>query len=265
MSIVQIAPDRSLYYERRGSGTPLLLIQGMAAHHALWGEPLLTALADRFEVLSYDHRGVGDSTDTPGDFTIAELAEDAAALLDTLGLESAHVLGISMGGMVAQELVLQRPELVRTLALGCTYAGGAGSTLAAPGPLRMLEAMNTGNLDAALRVAYEVNLSPGFTADEAHFEPFKAASLAVRVPVPTVMRQAQAAFGHDTSGRLPAVATPTLVLHGTADQMLTYSNGEQIAALIPGAKLHTFADVGHLFWWEQPAVTADLLIDHATA
>lgn len=254
--------DRSLYYERRGSGAPLLLIQGMAGHHALWGEPLLSRLEQDFDVVTYDHRGVGESPDVPGDFTIADLASDAAALLAELGWDSAHVMGISMGGMVAQELVLAHPDRVRTLVLGCTYAGGEGSSLSAPGPLRMLEGMNTGNADIAIRAAYEANLSPTFATDESHFEPFKHISLSVRVPVPVVMRQVQAAFVHDTSQRLPAVTSPTLVLHGTADEMLYYSNGEQIVRLIPASQLHSFAGVGHLFWWERPDETANLLRNH---
>jgi 3-oxoadipate enol-lactonase len=254
--------SRRLRYVRRGSGAPLLLIQGMAGHHQLWGEPLLDRLAADFDVVAYDHRGIGDSTDLPGQFTIADLADDAAAVLDSLDWGSAHVLGISLGGMVAQELALDRPDRVRTLTLGCTYSGGVGSTLAAPGPMAMFEAMNSGNVELAIRAAYTANLSPTFTADEANYELFKTAALAVQVPVPVVLRQAQAAFVRDTSARLPELDVPTLVLHGTADQMIVYSNGELIARLVPGARLHTFADVGHLFWWERLDETADLVREH---
>lgn len=243
----------------------MLLIQGMAGHHGVWGEPLLRGLAQHFDVVAYDHRGIGESTDVPGEFGICDLVDDAVGLLDALGWESAHVFGISMGGMVAQELVLKHPQRVRRLALGCTYAGGEGSALMAPGPLRMFEAMNTGNLELAVRAAYEANFSPAYVADESHYEPFKQASLAVRVPVPTVLRQAQAAFVHNTADRLPSVTAPTLVMHGTADQMLLYSNGVQIAGLIPDARLHTFSDVGHLFWWERPDESLELLRGHFAA
>jgi 3-oxoadipate enol-lactonase len=253
---------RDLFYIRRGSGAPLLLIQGMAGHHNIWGEPLLTRLEQDYDVVAFDHRGIGDSTDVPGQFTIADLASDAAQLLDHLGWDTAHVMGISLGGMVAQELVLAHPDRIRSLVLGCTYAGGEGSTLTAPGPMQMLEAMNTGNVDLAIRTAFNANLSLDYTADESHFEPFKTASLSVRVPVELVLRQAQAAFVHDTSTRLPSVTAPTLVLHGTADQMLVFSNGEQIARLIPASTLHAFDGVGHLFWWERTELTADLIRKH---
>lgn len=255
---------RKLYFERRGpqGAPPLLLVQGMAGHHGIWGEPLLRRLEQDFDLVAYDHRGVGDSTDVPGPFTTADLAADAIALLDALDWDTAHLFGISLGGMVAQELVLARPDRVRRLVLGCTYAGGAGSTLDAPGPMRMLEAMNSGNAVASVRAAFEANLSLTYTTDESRFEPFMAAALSVVVPVELVLRQAQSAFLHNTSTRLPALGVPTLVLHGDADDMVRYSNGVQIAGLVPGATLHTFDGVGHLFWWERPDETADLIGQH---
>jgi 3-oxoadipate enol-lactonase len=257
--------SRRLHYVRRGSGAPLLLIQGMAGHHQIWGEAFLGGLTDDFDVVAYDHRGIGDSTDVPGQFSIADLADDAAALLEVLGWSDANVMGISMGGMVAQELALRHPERVRALVLGCTYAGGAGSTLAAPGPMRMFEAMTTGNIDIAIRTAYEANLSAAYCDDESHFAPFKTASLAVHVPVPTVMRQAQAAFVHDASDRLGRITAPTLVLHGTADDMIEASNGGHVAELIPGARLRTLDGLGHLFWWEQSDTVAAFVRTHCLA
>ena len=255
----------TLYYDRRGSGEPLLLIQGMAGHRKIWGEPFLSELADTFDVVAFDNRGVGDSTDVPGSFSIADLAGDAIALMDALGWPSAHVMGISLGGMVAQELVLGHPERVRTLVLGCTYAGGDGSTIAAPGPLEMFQAAQTGDVDRIIRASFAANLSPAFIAVEANYAPFKQAALAVAIPTPLIMRQAQAAMGHNAGARLAAVTAPTLVLHGTADRMVVYSNGVHIAGLIPGARLHTFDGVGHLFWWERPAESAKLVREHRTS
>lgn len=244
--------SHQLFYQRRGSGDPLLLIQGLAGHHRIWTEPFLTALAGDFDVVAFDHRGIGTSTDVPGPFSIVDLADDAVSVIDALGWSSAHVMGISMGGMVAQEVALHHPDRVRRLVLGCTYAGGPGTSLGAPGPMEMVVAMQSGNVDVAIRAAYLANLSATYTADETHFEPFKAASLAVSVPMATVMRQLQAAAGHNTHSRLPTLQAPTLVLHGTADRMIEYSNGVNIAELMTGARLHTFDDVGHLFWWSGP-------------
>ena len=263
--IIDLA-DRQISYTRRGGGgAPLLLIMGMAGHQGLWREDFLARLDRDFDVVTYDHRGIGASTDVAGDFTIAELADDAAAVLDAVGWADAHVFGISMGGMIAQELALKNPHRVRRLVLGCTYCGGPDAVLTAPGPIRMLEAMNTGVVEDAIRTSFGVNLSPAWTADDAHWPDFYGIAVAERVPVPVVMRQAQAAFTHDTSARLPSVAAPTLVIAGTADEMLDYANSELIAALVPGATLHPLPDVGHLFWWERPDETADAIRAHLLA
>lgn len=255
--------DRDLYYERRGMGEPLLLIMGMAGHHNTWGEPFLAQLAESFDVVTFDNRGIGESTDIPGDFSVVDLANDAVALLEHLGWESAHVMGISLGGMIAQELVLDVPNMVRTLAIGCSYCGGEGSTLAAPGPMQMFEAMSSGDPEQAVRAGYLANLSATYTADESHYAPFHDNALSIAVPVEVVLRQAQAGFVHDTSARLPSIATPTLVIHGTDDQMLSYSNSEMIASLISDAKLLTLDGVGHLFWWERTEETVAALREHA--
>jgi 3-oxoadipate enol-lactonase len=254
--------DRQLSYHRRGRGEPLLLIMGMAGHAGLWREDFVDRLAADFEVVTYDHRGIGDSTDVAGPFSIAQLAADATDLLDAIGWRDAHVFGISMGGMVAQELVLSDPDRVRRLALGCTYCGGPRTNPMAPGPMRMVSAMNSGDVEAALRVAFEANLSPTWTADESHWREFHDIALAERVPVQVVLRQAQAAYVHDTSTRLPSVQLPTLVLAGTEDEMVLYANNEVIAALIPGARMTSFDDVGHLFWWERPDETVRALSEH---
>src|SRR3712207_1192598 len=99
-----------LHHERRGSGEPILLIQGMSGHSGHWGEPFLSALERDFEVITFDHRGTGRSPRVTEDFTLAELADDAIGVLDALGHDTARVLGISMGSMVAQEVVLRHPE-----------------------------------------------------------------------------------------------------------------------------------------------------------
>ena len=261
MSVLDVA-GRSVYVERRGAGDPLLLIQGMAGHHQLWGEPFLDRLARHFDVITFDQRGIGLSTDVPGPMTTTDLAGDALAVLDALDLRAAHVLGISLGGMVAQRVVLAAPRRVRGLVLGCTYAGGPGSTLSAPGPMRMIAGYQSGSVDTALRAAYEANLSPGFRADPEHYPSFRAAAVAVPAPIHVILRQLQAAYQHNTAADLAAVTSPTLVLHGRADEMLDPANGAQVTRLMPTARLHELEGVGHLFWWEQPEVAADLIVEH---
>jgi 3-oxoadipate enol-lactonase len=253
-----------LDYHRAGTGPPLLAIMGMSGTKVHWGQPFLESLRRDFELVVYDHRGVGASSRLDGPLTIAQLAHDAALLLDALELDSAHVLGISMGGMVAQELALASPEKIRTLTLGCTYCGGEGSALASQDVMsRLAEAMMSGDRQRAIRTAWEVNVSPAFAADDDAFARFLDLGLHNAVPVDVIMAQMQAIMGHNTAARLPSIALPTQVIHGTVDQMLPLENARQIAALIPDARLEIFDDVGHLFFWERPEPSAELLREHA--
>jgi 3-oxoadipate enol-lactonase len=251
-----------LSFQRSGSGPPLLLIMGMSGTFAHWDESFLQRLRADFEVIVYDHRGVGESGPLGEEpLTIARLAQDTAGLLAALQVDSAHVLGISMGGMVAQELALAHPERIRTLALGCTYCGGAGSSLASPEVAqRLLQGMSSGDRAVALRTAWEVNLSPDFAAKQEAFEVFRALRA---VPVPVIMAQMQACLAHDTSTRLHALEIPTLIVHGTADQMIPVHNAHLIHGYIPDSRLEILDGIGHLFFWELPDRSAELLREHA--
>jgi len=263
MAVVRVG-EVELDCERSGVGPPLLAIMGMSGTALHWGEPFLAPLREQFEVIAYDHRGVGRSSRLDGPLTIAQLAADASGLLDALEIDSAHVLGISMGGMVAQELALAHPEQVRTLTLGCTYCGGEGSSQAAPEVIqRLFEAISSGDRQRALRTAWEINVSPAKAADADAYAAFLEISERRAVAVPVVMAQAQAVLGHDTSARLQDLAMPTLVIHGTVDQLLPVANGRMIAARIPGARLEILDGVGHLFFWEQPEHAAELIAGHA--
>ena len=253
-----------LFWERSGRGEPLLLIQGMSGTHLSWGEPFLSRLEPDFDCVVFDNRGIGNSAEVSAPFTIAELADDALAVMDAAGLEDAHVLGISMGGMIAQQLALKSPERLRTMPLGSPSPGGEGSSLIAPedaGPL--VEALASGDLDRAIDAMYEVNLSPGFRADPTHFDDFKTMATSLPARQRTVQMQIQAVGGHDTQARLTEIEAPTLIIHGTEDKMIPVANGKLIAALIPGAKLEILEGVGHLFWWEQPQRAAELIRAHA--
>jgi 3-oxoadipate enol-lactonase len=253
-----------LSYERAGSGPPLLMIMGMSGTFDHWNAAFLADLRADFETIVYDHRGVGASSRLEGPVTIAQLARDAAGLLETLELDSAHVLGISMGGMVAQELALAHPERIRALALGCTYCGGEGSVLTSEEVIRKLgEGMSSGDRERAVRTAWEANVSPSFAAKDDEYARFLEIGHRRAVPTAVILEQLRAIAGHDTSARLPEIALPTLVIHGTLDQMLPVQNGHMIAGLIPDSQLEIFDGVGHLFFWEQPERSAELVRAHA--
>jgi pimeloyl-ACP methyl ester carboxylesterase len=253
-----------LHYVRGGQGEPLLLIQGMSGTHLSWGEPFLSRLSGDFDTVAYDHRGIGFSPQADGPFSIADLADDAETLFDRLEWQTAHVMGISMGGMVAQELALRHPQRIRTLTLGCTYCGGPGSSLAGPEVIQELGAAQmSGDAELALQTGFRINTSQAFRSEPSNYDAFREMALSAPARLATILLQMQAIAAHDTQSRLREIDKPTLVLHGMEDQMIPYRNGEIIASQIPGSRLELFEDVGHMFWWEQPQRSAELLRHHA--
>jgi 3-oxoadipate enol-lactonase len=262
MTLVRIG-QAELDVERSGSGPPLLLIMGMSGTALHWGEQFLAELREDFDVIAYDHRGVGASTRLDGEITIVEMAEDAAALLEALGIAAAHVVGFSMGGMIAQELALAHPERVLTLTLAGTYCGGEGSTPTTPEVMERLgEAMMSGDAARAVRTGWEVNVSPAYAADDRAWERFQSIAAERAVAVPVVLAQLRACLAHDAKDRLAQVQAPTLVIHGSGDQVLPAANADVIAAQIEGSQLEILDGVGHLLTWETPERTAELVRSH---
>jgi 3-oxoadipate enol-lactonase len=259
------AGGTELHYVRAGSGEPMLLIQGMAATHVTWGRPFLAPLEESFECIVFDNRGMGLSGPAEMPFTINDLAGDAIALLDALEIEQAHIVGISMGGMIAQELSLAHPGRIRTLTLGATYCGGPEGTLMAPEDLEMLAAaMASGERQQVFRAMWEINLSPNFRTVESRFGEFCDMASALPAPKRIVMQQMRACGAHNTSERLKPNDVPTQLIHGTVDRLLRVNNGIQIASLL-SVEPQLLEDVGHMFWWEQPERSAALVRDHALA
>ncbi len=259
------AGGTELHYERAGSGEPMLLIQGMSATHLGWGRPFLSLLEQSFECIVFDNRGMGLSGPAELPFGTADLAADTAALIEALGIGPAHVVGISMGGMIAQELALAHPEKIRTLSLGATYCGGPEGTLMAPDDVKLLgEAMASGDRDRVLRAMWEINLSPDFREDDDRYAAFNEMAIALPAPRKVIMQQMRACAAHDTSERLPQISLPAQVVHGTADRLLGVANGLRIAALL-GVEPQLLDGIGHMFWWEAPERSAELIREHALA
>jgi pimeloyl-ACP methyl ester carboxylesterase len=253
-----------LHHVRRGAGEPLLLIMGMSGTHSSWGEPFLGLLERDFDVVAYDHRGMGFSPKAEADYELTDLADDAVGLLDRLGWDTAHVLGISMGGMIAQDLAIRHGGRLRTLALGCTYAGGPAQSLSPPETFAKLRAgWTSGDRELALRTGWEVNVSAAVAADEERYAAFREAAIAVPARLPSIMQQLHAISRFDVHAQLGSITTPTLVIHGTEDAMLPVENGRWIAEQIPDARYEELEGVGHMFWLEQPERCAELLREHA--
>jgi pimeloyl-ACP methyl ester carboxylesterase len=256
-----------LYYERRGDGPPLLLIQGLGGHGLHWGEPFLSELERDLDLVVLDNRGAGRSARLGGaHLTTASLAADAVGLLDALELDAVHVLGISLGGMIAQQLALAHPERVRSLTLGCTSCGGPQSRPTDQAVIRALTAaVLSRDRDRLLRTAFEFVASPQYTADPEHRAAFVAAARQHPADIPLLMAQQAAVVAHDTYAQLRGLRVPTLVVHGTADRLLDPINGDLVASLIPGARLELLEGAGHLFFWEQPQRAAELVREHVAA
>ncbi|MCP9485362.1 MAG: alpha/beta hydrolase [Gaiellaceae bacterium MAG52_C11] len=230
-------------WERRGEGPSLLLIQGLG--YARWGwEPVVPGLSRSFDVLTFDNRGIGGSDAPPGPYAAAELAADAARVLDEAGVERAHVAGTSLGGMIAQELALTSPERVEKLVLACTTPGGSR---AFPMPQRTVDLILA---RASLREYVENALEPADRPDlverilahrERTAQGFEAWSA-----------QAAAGAGFDAADRLGGLVAPTLVQHGDGDVVVDPRNAELLAELIPDARLEVYEGGGHLFFWQEP-------------
>ena len=237
-----------LYWERRGRGEPMLWITGFTISCGVF-HPVLPLYEHRFDCVLYDHRGTGRSRGR-GVTSMAQLAADAAGLLDRLGIASAHVHGLSMGGMVAQELALRFPERVRGLILGGTTPGGPLAARPALGELR------------AVRGLGSLLFSPEFRAREPArvrelLRPFRQH----RAAPASALWQLWATVYHDTVSRLGDIQAPTLVMHGGADAMAPLSNAELLAERIPDAELAVMPGAGHAFLLEQPEATRDRIFD----
>jgi 3-oxoadipate enol-lactonase len=255
VTVVVVGQGVELHVEERGSGPPLVLIAGIPAVASDWA-PLAERLASRRRVIAYDNRGSGRSSVTPGAYSTRGLAADAVALLDALGVERADVLGMSMGGMIAQEVALRRPERVRRLVLGCTHCG----VRHAPRPPRETGrafAMETADWAERMRALAPHAFARG--VDGTTLDAF-IAKKSGDVQEPRGYRaQIDAVLGHDTFDRLPRIAAPTLVLTGDDDRVIPAAASDVLVERIPGARLEVLAGAGHLFFLDAPEASSRVI------
>jgi 3-oxoadipate enol-lactonase len=227
--------DVSLYYERAGSGPPMLSISGSGTTLTEGLSPALLPVSVCFDVVGYDHRGLGQSQCIDRPLTMADFASDALALADHLGWEEFALIGLSFGGMVAQHVASIAPTRVTRMVLGCTSAGGAGGSSyplhERPGPAVLLGLMDSRPKEA-LALAKLMGVRPA-PAEPGH------------------TRQLEARQHHDVWDALPLITAPTLVASGRYDLIAPPVNGERIAERIPNATYRAF-DGGHGFMAQDP-------------
>jgi 3-oxoadipate enol-lactonase len=257
-----------LYYESAGSGPAVLLVSGQGMTLAGWWRTV-EVLSRSFRVLSYDHRDMGRSSRTPWPYLVPQMADDAMAVLGAAGVDQAHVYGISLGGMVAQEIALRYPRRVEALVLGATTAGGPGAILADPQPLTFFVRAGTMAPEEAEWAAVPYNY--GLHTRRDHGQRI-ADDIARRLEHPTDMlaylHQVAAAATHNTVGRLGSIAIPTLVVHGEDDKVIPSANGRLLAETIPGAELKLWPGAGHLYTTDEPAADRHIerfLVRHTAA
>lgn len=253
-----------LAYETRVDAGPeapwVVLIHGLG--YGRWGwEPVLDGLAERFRLVWFDNRGIGASSVPPGPYTTAALAEDVVAVMDAAGVERAHVVGTSLGGMTAQELAIDHGERIDRLVLVCTTPGGESAHPLPEVTRQLIAEMPSLEPAVALERAVRNALSDG--VPEELVERILAHRMAEPPDPAGWQGQAAAATTHGSGDRLEAVGHPTLIVHGTADVVVDPRNADVLAEQLPDARVVEFEGAGHLLFWEDPerfvSVVSDFL------
>jgi pimeloyl-ACP methyl ester carboxylesterase len=244
------APGFRMYYEEHGSGYPLLLINGLGSDHLEWLHQF-PAFAARFRGIVFDNRGTGKTDVPPGPYTTAQMADDAASLLRALGIPRAHVLGVSLGGMIAQEMALRHPDRVDGLVLGCTGPGGKLSVHPSPEALAAFAHAKDADREAELRRMLPFLYTDACIRERPEeIEGFVRRRLDHPTSPEGYLAQLSAAVSHDASSRLEKVRARTLVITGDADRLVNWENSLRLAGRIPGAKLVVLPGAPHRLFAE---------------
>src|SRR5579864_7024059 len=250
-----------IYWDEQGKGDPILLIMGLGYPSYLWHR-MRPVLNQRYRTIALDNRGSGQSDTPAGPYSIALMASDAAAALDAAGVQSAHVFGLSMGGMIAQEFTLQYPTRVRSLILGCTAAGGPKAKRAAPEVIEVLTRQGMTPEEAARAInpyIYDKETPPSRIEED----------LKIRLQwVATFdgyMAQLQGIMMWEAYSRIGQIAAPTLVVHGETDQLVPPENGKLIAQRIPRSRLVMLPNASHIYSTDQPEAAHKPVLEFLSA
>ena len=246
-----------LYWREEGAGTPILLIMGLSFTHEMWFR-VLPWITSRYRVILFDNRGMGRSDVPRGPYSIRQMARDARAVLDAAGVRAAHVIGASMGGMIAQEMALLCPERVLSLVLGCTtYSGVFGKWPhfgKRPRGMRWSRANRVEREDALAPLLYAA-ATPRERLEE---------DLRVRCQCSWTSRgflnQFTGILLWNSYRRLPRIRVPTLVIHGEEDHLVPPRNGRIVASRIPGAQFQLIPQAGHILITDQPEACREVIL-----
>jgi len=246
-----LVEDIEIYWESHGKGSPILIISGVSG--GTWSyEESIAEWSPHFRVLVFDNIGAGLSSKPDRPYDIGEMADYAAVVLDAAHEERAHVVGLSMGGMVAQELALRHPARVSGLVLGCTHCGGSERVPPAPEIIQRFSDNEGLSPEGIVDKNLALLVTPEFLRKRPNsLKRYKERQLKAPLqPDYALKRQLEAIRSFYTCDRLPAIETSTLILTGEQDLLVPPENGRMLASLIPGAELKCFSNVGHLLYLE---------------
>ncbi len=254
--------DINIEHYVEGEGPPLLMIQGFGLSAHSWGEPFLDGLRPHFQVIRFSNRGTGKTDKPDVEYSIPMMAEDAAGLLGELGISRAHVMGISMGGRIAQELALNHPERVQGHVLGCSTPGRSRGVEVSPEVAALLVPAPGLSPQEQFHRVWPAMVTPEFIERERDFlEEMVRTLLENPTPVDTLGRQMVALLRFDSYERLPQIKSPTLIIHGDKDRLSPVQNADILNERIPDSTLYILPGVGHCFFWEKPRESARVIVE----
>jgi 3-oxoadipate enol-lactonase len=235
--------DISMYYEVHGQGELLVLINGAGAGIEMLSR-LIPIYSRDYRLVLFDNRGVGRTDKPEGPYTTQLMADDLAGLLDRLNIDSAHIHGTSMGGMIAQEFALRHPHKVKALILAVTHCGGAHSILPESDDMSRISKLPP---RAAAEAMLRLCITEKFISEKPEsFQRLLAFTVEHPFVQTSLQNHAQAVAGHNTCDRLPEITAPTLILAGDADRVVPVGNSRILTTRIPDAELVIFKDAGHM-------------------
>ncbi len=257
----------NMYHEIHGKGQPLVMIMGLSANTDWWAVEIVEKFAKHFKVLIFDNRGAGRTENPEGLFTIKLFADDTVALMDALGIEKAHIFGVSMGGMIAQQLFLSYPEKVDKLVLGCTNCGGSKQLLPSQEVIATLgNSPEDQTREEFIDQTIPLLFTPKFIKEKPDFiDGVKELLLKAPISPDAFERQVKALMGFNSFRKLKTINVPTLIIHGKEDILIPVGNAEVLAGQIPNAKLILLDDAAHSFFEPDPEKAFNSILEFLQA
>jgi pimeloyl-ACP methyl ester carboxylesterase len=256
--------DIDIYYELHGDGFPLVMIMGLSGNIDWWDPRLIQETSKRYKTVIFDNRGAGRTDKPKVAYTIKMFADDTADLMDALKIKRAHILGHSMGGMIAQEFALSHPDKVEKLVLCSTFCGGSNSVQASPQVLGLLMSPRPEGMtdEDVVKHMIPILFTEDFVkSDPSYISDFTQQLLKAPTPDDAYRRQLGASLNFGIYERLPEIKAVTMVMHGKKDILMPPENAKIIADKIPGAKLVYFENSAHALFSQEPEKVNKALLE----